>query len=103
MTGIPYPQNGIPFAEKSAIGALDWTLDFSLWLASGETITTATVVATSGVVVATTTTLPAGAGPSVQMVLSGGTLGSTYLVTCAITTSQGRIDQRSFNLNIVQR
>lgn len=79
---------------------LDWLFDWSAWLQSGETLETGAVVA-DGLDVGDTAVVNDGA--AVRVWLSGGVTGNTYTVTCSVTTSQGRADDRSFVLKIEDR
>lgn len=78
---------------------LDYTWDWSAWLGNGETITTATVTATSGVTVSssshTTTALTAW--------VTGGVLGTSPVLVGTITTSAGRTDARRIYLQVADR
>jgi hypothetical protein len=96
-----------PWIEKDPQSLLDYTLDWSAagslggpWLQTGETI--------SG---AATWTVPTGltkdhqvdTGSLSTIWLSGGTAGQSCTVTCRITTTSGRIDERSFVVVVKQR
>jgi hypothetical protein len=63
------------------------------WLASGETITAREIVAETGITVDTSSNTDT--GTSVTVWLSGGTAGNDYDVTCRVTTSAGRVDDRT--------
>lgn len=78
---------------------LDFVFDFSAWLGPSETITSQTVTADTGVTVGAVTQ----SAGVVTVWLSGGVLGSTVRVTCHIVTDQGREDDRSFRVNVVDR
>lgn len=84
---------------KNPAATLDYLMDWSAWLAAGETIQgTPQVTADVGLEVnpgGRSTTVAAG---KVTFWLAGGVNNKTYTVQCQITTSQGRIDQRSFQL-----
>jgi hypothetical protein len=79
---------------KDPDAILDYQWDWSEWLATGETITTAVITVPTGLTLDsqddTTTTITAW--------LSGGTVGDGYQVTCEITTSASRTDDRSIYL-----
>jgi len=71
------------------------------WLASGETITGATVIADSGVTVegyGIDTT-----GTYVTCRLSGGTAGNSYTITCTITTDGPQTAVRENELKVIRR
>jgi methylglyoxal synthase len=61
------------------------------WLQDGETITAQSMTAPTGITADQVTQ----ATGVVSYRISGGTAGTDYVVTCQITTSQGRIDERS--------
>ena len=84
---------------KDPQSVLDFVVDWSAWLAVGETITASTVVATTGITVqsATFTTTTA------TYWLAGGTLGASYTITNHITTSAGRQDDRTDTVTIRNR
>lgn len=78
---------------------LDFSFDWTAWLATNETITAQTVTATPG---ATVNTVSQTAG-IVTYWLTAGNNGSTVTVTCHITTSAGRQDDRSVSVVVRQR
>lgn len=78
---------------------LDYAVDWSTWLAGGETITTSVWIIPDGIVegdTSNTTTIA-------TVWLSGGTAGQQYAVTNRITTNQGRTDDRTINLLVQHR
>lgn len=98
--------DGIPVIDKDPDEQLDYMVDFSAdpplgpWLQAGEVITGHAVTVQYGIsqpipAVATDTTI--------TVWLSGGMIGTVYLVTVNITTNQGRVGDRSFRVNIIQR
>ena len=97
--------DGIPVIDKSPVAVLDYPIDWALleWLEPGETIVSQTVTADPGITVNAVNPLPSGAATLIQIWLSGGAVGTTYTVTCQITTSAGRTDERSFRLNCILR
>lgn len=111
---------------KDDDAVLDWLFDWALksnghgksdWLQSGETITEFDVTVETGLGVgdgATVITTAAGdvtpAAPAlansntgVLVWLYGGTVGSTYDVSCLIRTSNGRVDERTRQIYITAR
>lgn len=68
------------------------------WLASGETISSTTITATSGITVDSSSITDA--NTTVTVTLSGGTAGSVYLITCEIVTSEGQTAQRTARLTV---
>lgn len=73
---------------------LDYVVDWTDWLDSGDTISSKTVTVPSGV----TLTSSSIAGSTVVAWISGGTAGTDYLITVHITTAASRQDDRSFTL-----
>ena len=77
---------------------LDYTFDWTDWLA-GDTIVTSSWVVTAGLTeganVNTTT--------SATVWLSGGTAGTSYVATNTIITAAARTANRSFNIDVVDR
>lgn len=80
---------------------LDYTFDWSTlgWLADGETIATATVTAQTGLTIDSQTT---GSEAVTVWISTDGTLGDRTLA-CRITTSAGRTDERTINLDVRNR
>lgn len=74
---------------------LDYVEDWDdYWLAAGETISTSTWTAASGITVSSSSNTTTTA----TVWLSGGTHGQEYLVTNRITTSAGRTGERSIKI-----
>lgn len=99
---------GFPRRLKDPNAVLDFPVDWSRWLASGETITAATVTPATGLTVqgspAIEDSQETGVPDSVVVpILSGGTVGQKYDVTYHITTSEGRVDDRSITVVIKER
>lgn len=78
---------------------LDYSVDWSQWLADGETIASYNITVESGITLSSDSENDG----VVTVWLTGGTAGRRYDVTCQITTSEGRIDERSFVLKVVDR
>jgi hypothetical protein len=86
---------------KDPGAVLDWCFDWSGWLATGETITSHTVTAATGLTV--DSSLATDDDTSVTAWLSGGTAGARYTVTCHIVTSAGRADDRLIIVDVRER
>lgn len=84
---------------KDPNAVLDYKWDWTQWLASGDTISSANVTITSGDVVkdsqSNTTT-------AVTAWISAGTVSTEAQVTARIVTAQGRTDDRTITLKIQQ-
>ena len=71
------------------------------WLASGETISTKTVTADSGITIDSSSITDT--NTSVTVWLSGGTAETIYKVSCKIATSGSRTDERSILVRVIER
>ena len=89
----------MPQHDPSAV--LDYAVDWTAWLAEGETITESTWSVPDGIT--QTTPAPSHDGAVATIWLTGGIVGQTYAVTNHITTSQGRQDDRSISVSIHNR
>lgn len=84
---------------KDPSSKLDYGFDWSLWLETGDTISTVVWTVPAGL----TKESEENSSTVTKVWLSGGTLSTLYTVSGKITTSQGRIDERSFTVFIVNR
>lgn len=84
---------------KDPDAVLDYMFDWSDWLASGETIISHTITAETGIVVDSSTE----SAGKVTVWLFGGTARTDYRVSCLITTSAGRTDERSIMIQVEDR
>lgn len=84
---------------KDPGATLDYSFDWTDWLGASETIT-----ATSWTVPAGLTKVSESRSDYISTCrISGGTLNTSYTVTCQITTNEGEIDQRSLQLVVQDR
>jgi len=84
---------------KDKDAKLDFMFDWSEWLESGETISSYVLTVQTGI----TKVSDSKTTTAVTVWLSGGTIGTWYTVACKITTSLGRIDERTINIQIQER
>jgi hypothetical protein len=92
---------GKPTIIKDPNAVLDYTFNFTDWLATvGDTITSVTFPNTVGVTVAGSGIV---AGAKVAVWVSGGTAGSPASVTARIVTVGGRTDDRTIYFKIKER
>lgn len=84
---------------KDPESVLDFGFDWSDWLASGETISSHTVTAETGITKDSDTE----ASGVVTVWLSGGTVGTTYTLECKIVTSASRTDERTMTVKVQER
>jgi|NOAtaT_7_FD_contig_111_419445_length_1406_multi_2_in_0_out_0_2 hypothetical protein len=77
---LDYPINWAPWLTTDTISSVVWTVPTGITqTATSNTTTTATIW------------------------LSGGEVGTEYTVTCRVTTTAGRIDERSIAIRVAQR
>ena len=78
---------------------LDYHFDWINWLEPGETITASTFDVTAGITVESTEMVTT----NTTVWLSGGRGGQNYQITNRITTSAGRVDERSIIIRVRDR
>ncbi len=95
--------DGLPYWEKDPDAKLDYTIDWTDWLASAgnDTIAVSTWTVPAGLTHGSPADSLAGAQATVWA--SGGTKGTKYTLTNQITTAGGRVEQRSIVLVIKNR
>ncbi len=88
-----------PSYIKDPDSVLDYSFDWSSWLATAETLSTATWTVPTGITKnsqsLTTTVATAW--------ISGGTAGTSYNVACKVVTSGGRTDERTMTIIVRNR
>ena len=85
---------------KDPDAVLDYTIDWSEWLAAGETITgTPTWTVPGGI----TKDSQSNDTTSVTAWFSSGSAGTDYVIGCKIATSDSRTDERSIILSVEER
>lgn len=84
---------------KDPNARLDYAVDWSSWLSDGETISDSDWTVPAGIVEDDTDVTTTKA----TVWLTGGTAGQSYAVTNRITTSDGRIDDRSIQIVVRDR
>ncbi len=97
---------GQPTIDKDPNATLDYTVDWSNWLADvGDSIAGQLVFFPDGLPAGLTLVESYVAGGAVVAFISGGTLGGTWGATFRITTNSvpPRADERTIFLNIVDR
>lgn len=86
--------------KKDPDATLDYTVDWSDWLAPlADVIVSVEWVPSGGITVESSSNTSATATAFV----SGGVVDADEFVTCRITTAAGRIDDRTINFAITQR
>jgi len=117
MTGFTTIGSALPWINKHPGTVLDYVIDFTDQLGAGETLSSVTVSAESGITVGSSpapsvnggalsmampdgTTRNIAAGKAVVVWLSGGTVGGRYDIT--VTAPSGsRVLQQSFQVRVV--
>ncbi|AQG98363.1 hypothetical protein A9R05_05635 [Burkholderia sp. KK1] len=94
---MAYPY--VPSFTKDPQAVLDFNWDWSGWLAANETITEQTVTPAAGIVVDSSSIQ----GKVVAAWISGGAVGTTYIVACTITTSAARTETRRIQIAVQLR
>ena len=90
----------IPQKTQDLLDELAYEFDWIDFLAPGETISSAIFTVTpSGL----TTVNDTNSSTNATIVLTGGVLNVSYLVTCQVVTTAGNTVNRSMYLRIVQR
>jgi hypothetical protein len=84
---------------KDPDAVLDYRWDWTAWLADGEAISTSVVLAPAGITLDSDTNDTT----STTAWLSGGTNGTDYDVVNRISTNQGRTDDRTMRIHVMQR
>lgn len=85
-------------ATKDPNATLDYTINWSSWLTTDTISTVVWTVETGLTVTATTNTTT-----TATLWVSGGEVGTEYTATCRVTTTAGRIDERSIAIRVAQR
>jgi hypothetical protein len=91
-----------PLPAKAPAAVLDYQVDWSAWLAPGETISSADVSADSGITVNPPGKTTGTSGGVVTFWLGGGSSGVTYAVTVTVTTN-ARVDSRTIQVPVGPR
>lgn len=84
---------------KDPDAVLDYQVDWTAWLADGETIASSQMLAGTGITVDSVSNT----ATTATVWLSGGTVGEAYEVTNRITTTQARTDDRTMRIVVRQR
>ena len=96
-TGFERDNQGA-FIRKDPEAVLDYQLDYTNYLASGDSITTSTVTVDSGLTKDSDTLT--GSGKLVTITLSGGTEGTVYTVKNTVVTNDGRTAVKRFRVKV---
>jgi len=87
---------------KDPAATLDYSFDWSAWLAPGETIIIDSWAIEPSGVGAPTLGVESITGATHAVLVSGGTSGHRYRLSCHIETDAGRIAERSAALRVME-
>jgi len=104
LTGFRQDRQGT-YIDKDPYAVLDYSLDWTNWMPSGEVISTITVTAQtiSGDAAPLTIDSSTNTDYVVTAVISGGTAGNVYNVEYKIVTDNAKQDSRNFRIKVVER
>ncbi len=89
----------LPTSAKESADAFRYTFDFTTWLDTGETISTATSSGSSAPFVVGSATVDAG-GKKVYVLVSNGTSGLKYTVTISAAITNGQTKTTKLSVTI---
>jgi hypothetical protein len=92
LTGFKTDRVGA-YIEKDPYAQLDYSLDFSNYLPTGDTISTVSITVDSNSNTDTVATA----------IISGGTAGTIYNVEFKITTANALQDSRNFRIKVLEK
>lgn len=87
---------------KDPNATLDYVLDLTKWVPTGDTLSAASWTCVPGDEdsIIDVSPAPSISGSKATVWLTGGTAGQVYDLTCAFTTTQGRVDNRTVQVKI---
>lgn len=104
LTGFQQDRVG-HFIEKDPYAVLDYSLDWTNWMPSGDTISAITITAET--IAGDSAPLAVDSSTNTDFIatanISGGTVGNIYNVEYKITTTNGLKDSRNFRIKVVER
>lgn len=81
---------------KQPSDAMDYDIDYTDWLTSGDNVQSAVVTPDTGITLDSMVIND----PRIKIWLSGGTAGTTYKITCTMTSADGRVRQDEFKIRV---
>jgi len=104
LTGFQEDRVGA-WIEKDPYAVLDYSLDWTNWMPSGDTIASITVTAETiaGDAAALTIASSSNTNYIVTANISGGTAGNMYNVEYKIITANSLRDSRNFRIKVLER
>jgi hypothetical protein len=98
LTGFKTDRVGA-YIEKDPYAQLDYSLDFSNYLPTGDTISSISIAVDSGITVVSNSNTDTVA----TAIISGGTAGTIYNVEFKITTANALQDSRNFRIKVLEK
>lgn len=104
LTGFLQDNDGA-YIDKDPSAVLTYTLDWSEWLISGQTISTSTwtISTISGDAAPVVSVSTTNTGTTATIKLSGGSAGKIYTISNTIVTSGSLTDRRHFRIKVKNR
>jgi len=106
LTGFKQDRAGL-FIEKDPFSLLDYTLDWTNWMPTGDTIASATVnietISGDAAPLAASGTPTISNNTIATQKIQAGTAGNIYNVEFRITTTNGLKDSRNFRIKVLER
>ena len=104
LTGFQEDRVGA-WIEKDPYAVLDYSLDWTNWMPTGDTIASITVAAETidGDASALAIDSSSNTGYIVTAVISAGTAGNVYNIEYKIVTANGLRDSRNFRIKVLER
>ena len=99
MSGELFKDESGFWAQQDKDSLLDYSLNWSDWLAVGDSIVSSVWSAAAGITVSSATI----SGALTTTYVQGGEPGVWYVITNTVTSAQGRVDQRAIRLFIVDQ
>lgn len=106
LTGFKQDRAGF-YIEKDPYGLLDYSLDWTNWMPSGDTINTAEInietISGDASPLAKSGSYTVSGNTILTQKITGGTAGNIYNVEWKITTTNGLQDSRNFRIKVLER
>lgn len=104
LTGFRQDRQGT-YIEKDPYAVLDYSLDWTNWMPTGEVISTISITAEtiSGDTAPLTIDSTTNTDYIATAYISGGTVGNIYNVEYRIVTDNSKQDSRNFRIKVVER
>ena len=99
LTGFKEDRVGV-YIDKDPYAILDYSLDFTNWMPSGDAVTAETITGDASALAVDSSSAT---DYIVTAVISAGTAGNIYNVEYRIITDNGKRDSRNIRIRVVER